>query len=87
MEYIFMFALGWGLAYFFYRRHKNAQTKLFAKLSDDARRFILEDPRERLGLTNVIDLFRDKIIAEHLDALDEPFPLASGGKFGRIVDD
>ncbi|MCK5241821.1 hypothetical protein KAR34_05145 [bacterium] len=74
VELIFMFALGWGIAYFFFRREKKIQTALFEKLTHDARQFVLNDPREKLGLTNVIDLFREKIIAEHLDALDEPFP-------------
>ena len=74
MEIIFVFILGWGLAYFFFRREKNAQTTLYEKLNHDARQFIINDPREKLGLTNVIDLFREKIIEEHLDALGEPFP-------------
>jgi hypothetical protein len=74
MEYIFMFAVGWGLAYFFFRREKRVQTALFNKLNNDARQFIINDSREKLGLTNVIDLFRDKIIEEHLDTLGEPFP-------------
>ena len=69
-----MFALGWGIAYFFFRREKNIQTALFDKLTHDARQFVLNDAREKLGLTNVIDLFREKIIEEHLDALGEPFP-------------
>ncbi|NTV52778.1 MAG: hypothetical protein HGA76_07185 [Candidatus Firestonebacteria bacterium] len=74
MEAIFWFGLGFLPAYFFFRRKKQAGETLAAKLTYDARNFLLKDPREKLGLTDVIDLFREKIIDEHLDLLDEPFP-------------
>ena len=74
MELIFMFALGWVVSYYFFRREKKAQARLYQKLNVVAREFILNDPREKLGLSNVIELFREKIIEEHSDALDEPFP-------------
>jgi len=74
LEAILFFGLGWLVAYFFYRRQKRAGETLLNKLTYDARIFLLKDSREKLGLTDVIDLFREKIIDEHLDLLDEPFP-------------
>jgi hypothetical protein len=74
LDLILMFALGWALAYFFFRRRQSASSKIYDKLSPDARHFLLQDPRQTLGLAGIIDLFRDKIIDEHLDVLDEPFP-------------
>jgi DNA-directed RNA polymerase subunit RPC12/RpoP len=74
LEALLWFGLGWLVAYFFFRRHKRAGETLLGKLTYDARTFLLKDPREKLGLTDIIDLFREKIIDEHLDLLDEPFP-------------
>jgi predicted Zn-ribbon and HTH transcriptional regulator len=69
-----MFGVGWLVAYFFFRRQQKDTDRLYAKLNHDARHFIISDPRERLGLSDVIQLFHEKIIAEHLDTLNEPFP-------------
>jgi predicted nucleic-acid-binding Zn-ribbon protein len=74
LEAILFFGAGWLVAYFFFRRQKRAGETLLHKLTYDARTFLLKDAREKLGLTDVIDLFREKIIDEHLDLLDEPFP-------------
>jgi hypothetical protein len=74
LEAILLFGAGWLVAYFFFRRQKRAGETLLGKLTYDARNFLLKDEREKLGLTDVIDLFREKIIDEHLDLLDEPFP-------------
>jgi hypothetical protein len=82
LDLILLFGLGWLVAYFFYRRHKTETQKLFDKLNHDARNFILSDPRTRLGLTDIIDLFHEKIINEHLDALGDPFPYKRCPKCG-----
>ncbi len=74
VDLFLMFAAGWLIAYFFYRRRQRAGERIYAKLSVDARNFLLNDPRERLGLADIIALFYEKIIAEHLDSLDQPFP-------------
>jgi hypothetical protein len=82
VEWIIVFFCGWLVSYWFYRRHKNESMALSTKLSVDARRFLLEDSRESLGLTDIIQLFHEKIIDEHLDLLDGPFPYRRCPKCG-----
>ncbi len=74
MHLLFMFGVGWLVAYFFFRRQQKKTDRLYGKLSHDARHFIIRDPRERLGLSDIIQLFQEKIIDEHLDTLNDPFP-------------
>jgi hypothetical protein len=82
LELIVGFGVGWVIAYFFFRRHRTASNKLYTKLSVDARNFILNDPQAKLGLADIIALFYDKIIDEHLDLLDQPFPYKRCPKCG-----
>jgi|GEM_PF-3153172 len=82
MTIILVFFAGWLLAYGFYRRRRGEGDVLYEKLNPDARRFIILDEREKLGLTDVIDLFHEKIIDEHLDLLSGPFPYKRCPKCG-----
>jgi hypothetical protein len=82
LELILGFGAGWIISYFFFRRRQTASNKLYEKLSMDSRNFILNDPRGKLGLADIIALFYDKIIDEHLDLLDQPFPYKRCPKCG-----
>jgi DNA-directed RNA polymerase subunit RPC12/RpoP len=82
LELILGFGAGWIIAYYFFRRRRSGSDRVYQKLSMDAKNFILNDPREKLGLADIIALFYDKIISEHLDSLDQPFPYKRCPKCG-----
>lgn len=69
----------WGLAHVYYRRASQDQKTLFNKLSEEVRDAILHDNREKLSVSELNELIREKTVDEDVGGV---LPYAACPKCG-----